>query len=178
MCVVNTRDGVIPNPVTPESERYRDLSKLYVAMTRAKLQLVLSYSNRPSTYICGADEQLLTGKWTEYLSEVDAPNLGRPRELDHYDDPEDSRPVRSMTGEEFLYTRDAFGISTRLIVKLRDLVTGRKRFLDRVPIAWGSLSEAARDVRNYPGSRQRFGPEVVKEFEVLVDKLNIGAKRQ
>ena len=67
-----------------------------------------------------------------------------------------------MTGEQFLYTRAALGISPSLIAKLRELVTGRRRLRERVPIEWRSLSEAARDVRTYPVSRQQFGPETVQ----------------
>ena len=178
MCVVNARDGVIPNSATPESERFRDLSKLYVAMTRAKLQLVLSYSQSPSIYISKADEQLLSGKWSEYMSVDNIFDLGMPKELGHYGEFGDGGSIDSMTGEQFLYTRDAFGVSPRLIAKLRDLVTGQRRYLDRVPIAWRSLVEAARDIRSYPGSRQQFGPEVVKEFEELADRLQLRLKRQ
>ena len=172
MCVVNTSNGVIPNPSTPEKERFRDLSKLYVAMTRAKLQLVLSYSGAPSSYISRAEEQLLSGKWAAYMPADSVRMLGIPQDLGHYRDSEGRAPVGLMSGEKFLYTRAALGISPSLIAKLRNLVTGRRRNLERVPIEWRSLSEAARDVRIHPRSRQQFGPEVIKEFESLVDRLN------
>ena len=178
VCVVNARDGTIPNPATPKKEQFRDLSKLYVAMTRAKLQLVLSYSHMPSIYIGKAEERILSGKWSEYLAVEEVIHLGEPKELDHHKNSDEVRTVGSMTGEEFLYTDDALGVSPRLIGKLREVVGGRKRFLNRVPIEWGSISEAARDVRTYPGSRQQFGPEVVKEFESLLEKLKVGEKRQ
>ena len=178
MCVVNTQDGVVPSLTTPENERFRDLSKLYVAMTRAKLQLVLSYSHTPSVYISKADKQILTGKWSEYVSADEIVDRGAPKGLSHYRDSGEARSVDSMDAEQFLYTQDAVGISHRLLVKLRELVTGNRRYLDRVPIEWGNLSEAARDIRNYPGSRRQFGPEVVKEFENLLDRLNVRAKRR
>ena len=176
MCVVNAQDGILPNSATPENERFRDLSKLYVAMTRAKLQLVLSYSHSPSTYISKADEQLLSGSWSEYVPMDNVVAVGAPKELSHYRDSGDTFPIGSMTGEQFLYTREAFGVSARLIARLRELVRGKRRYLERVPIAWGNLSEAAKDIRNYPGSRQQFGREVVKEFEDLVGRLNLRAK--
>lgn len=86
MCVLNAGDGVIPNPSTPESERFRDLSKLYVAMTRAKLQLVLSYSKSPSVYVSRAEGQLLSGKWVEYLPADSIMVLGAPQDVGHYRD--------------------------------------------------------------------------------------------
>ena len=139
VCVVNASDGMIPNPATPEREQFRDLSKLYVAMTRAKLQLVLSYSGVPSAYIVKAEETLLHGKWTDFVSKEEVSDLGVPPDLDDLRKPVDNKPVDdvspfgSMTGEQFLYTPGALGLSPRLIGKLRDLITGQGRTLDGTP---------------------------------------------
>ena len=177
VCIVNTSDGVIPNATRPEKEQWRDLSKLYVAMTRAKLQLILSYSRAPSCYISKAEENLLSGEWTEYISCNKISEIGIPKSLDYHKDAVEMEPLTSMTAEEFLYTREALGSSARLIAKLRELVTGVPRFRERVPVSWRNLTEAAKDVRQYPGSRQQFGPEVVKEFEELVERLVVIADR-
>ena len=179
VCVVNASEGMIPNPATPKREQFRDLSKLYVAMTRAKLQLVLSYSGVPSAYIIKAKETLLPGKWTDFVSKEEVSDLGVPPDLDDLRKPVDNKPTDgvssfgSMTGEQFLYTSGALGLSPRLIGKLRELITGQGLTRDGTPVRWRTLSQAARDVRAYPVSRQQFGPEVAKEFDVLSESLGL-----
>lgn len=179
VCVVNVKAGVIPNPSMPEHEQFRYLSKLYVAMTRAKLQLVLSYSGTPSVYLSKAAACLLPGKWKEFVSEEAVLPLGEPLALDDLRKPKEGGATNtvllicSMTGEEFLYTPYALGLSPRLIGKLRSLVTGQSQILNNTPVRWENIFQAARDTHTYPESRQRFGPEVIKEFDVLVERYGL-----
>ena len=181
VCIVNASDGMIPNPATPEREQFRDLSKLYVAMTRAKLQLVLSYSGTPSAYLSKAEDRLLIGKWTEFVSKEDASLLGEPPSLDDLRMPAEGKatnvdsPIGSMTGEQFLYTPNALGLSSRLIEKIRELVKGQKIRRGDMPVMWENIAQAARDTRAHPSSRQQFGPEAIKEFDELVKKLGLRA---
>ena len=180
VCVVNVSNGVIPNPVTPERERFRDLSKLYVAMTRAKLQLVLSYSGTHSSYLSKAGDYLRPGNWTEFVSEEQVLDLGAPPTLDDLREPVDDKPVDDvpsiglMTGEQFLYTSGALGLSARLIEKIRSLVAGERESVpDGTPVRWGCLSEAVRDNHAASRARQQFGPEAFKEFQALAERLGI-----
>lgn len=180
VCVVNVSNGVIPNPVTPERERFRDLSKLYVAMTRAKLQLVLSYSGTHSSYLSKAGDYLRPGNWTEFVSEEQVLDLGAPPTLDDLREPVDDKPVDDvpsiglMTGEQFLYTSGTLGLSARLIEKIRSLVAGERESVpDGTPVRWGCLSEAVRDNHAASRARQQFGPEAFKEFQALAERLGI-----
>lgn len=180
VCVVNVSNGVIPNPVTPERERFRDLSKLYVAMTRAKLQLVLSYSGTHSSYLSKAGGYLRPGNWTEFVSEEQVLDLGALPTLDDLREPVDDKPVDDvpsiglMTGEQFLYTSGALGLSARLIEKIRSLVAGERESVpDGTPVRWGCLSEAVRDNHAASRARQQFGPEAFKEFQALAERLGI-----
>lgn len=150
MVIVNVRDGVIPNPGMPPRERHRDLCRLYVAMTRATLQLVLSfweqpereggahgdYASRPlepslSEYVRRAIEKD-SGKfrrdcWRSYVSESQ-PSLGVPRELEELrgHDVGMGAEVGNMMGEAFLYSSSALGVSRDLASKLRLHVTGQE----------------------------------------------------
>ena len=178
ICVVNVSDGQIPDSVKPELERSRDLAKLYVAMTRAKLQLVLSYNGAPSVYVEKTDE-LLKGKWTEFVAEEDMFHFGAPKKLEHLRKTEGDAIayVGLMTGEQFLYTRDALGLSSRLIDKLRTLISGRKRIEGSTPVEWRDISEAARDSGRYARARQQFGPETIHDFFSLLEKHGLRPRR-
>lgn len=172
VCVVNVTDGVIPNPKTPEAERYRDLSQLYVAMTRAKLQLVVSHSGPVSRYLSNIEGKV-EGRWSEYVPRDVIGEFGEPRSLESVRTIDDPRPVGRMNGEQFLYSAHAIGLSSRLIEKIRVLVSGRDAGRRGNLRSWSTLSKAARDVRWESRARQLFGPETVKEFSDLTRRLGI-----
>lgn len=126
VCIVNVSNEIIPNPTTPTTERFRDLSKLYVAMTRARFQLILSHSGDPSPYIDSdnVDNYFHFEMWREYFPEEGICKLGVPPNLDqlHEKHLKSELPsVDNMEIEEFLYTPQARGLSSELIKKLRDV---------------------------------------------------------
>lgn len=174
MCILNVSDNVIPDRSIPEKEQFRDLSRLYVAMTRAKLQLILSFSGSPSSYISSENDHLLQSEWKEWLEEPVTEFVGIPPTLD---DIHESGCIETdladMDGESFLFRPEARGLPLRLIEKIRELVNGESRVLDKAPITWRTLGAAYSDIRMHPRSRQRFGPEVVKEFEELCVRLEV-----
>lgn len=169
VCIVNTGEEIIPNPTTPMHERFRDLSKLYVAMTRAKLQLILSYSNVPSSYIDGNEmnEHFHFDTWANYFCEKEIKGLGIPPSLDklHEEHLKERLPsLDNMKIEEFLYTPQAHGISLRLINKLREGAS----------IGWSTLSEVLEVATKNPESvRKHFGPTAYKEFQKIVRHLGL-----
>ena len=57
---------VIPNPALPDEEYWRDARRLYVAMTRARDELVLTYIGEPSRFLQGCGETL---QWRSVLDE-------------------------------------------------------------------------------------------------------------
>ena len=48
----------LPRPDLPEEEAWRDARRLYVAMTRARDELLITYSGQPSRFLSGIKDQL------------------------------------------------------------------------------------------------------------------------
>lgn len=122
MLVINCAEGVIPQRHLPERESFRELCKLYVAMTRAKRELVLSYSGSLSSFLVGAEEHFSVGRWEEHEvvpAEVTVRDGANPRS--------DDAPSEKWltTGRAFFRTRDAVGLSTSAQDAILTYVTGR-----------------------------------------------------
>ena len=124
VCIINCNHDVIPNPIFPKDEWYREICKFYVAMTRAKLSLVLSYSGNQSQIMTKSKEYFIEADWTDHEdnSLIDDFEMPQSMVLNH----ENDMSVLDMTGTEFLYTRKAIGILKELCDKLATLVTGVK----------------------------------------------------
>ena len=182
VCIVNVSKGIIPNPATPPREQFRDLSKLYVAMTRAKLKLILSYSGDPSPYLefNNADEYFHSEMWEDFFCEEEILKLGVPPDLDELHEKhlrDDLPSFDNMKIEEFLYASQARGLSLRLIGKLRDLVEGKSRKKGNSLVKWRTLSEVVKGAIEYPDqARKHFGLAPYKEFYELVERLGLYQK--
>lgn len=177
VCVANCSAGVLPDRAAPREEQYRDLAMLYVAMTRAKADLVLSWSGEQSPFLAGADAEFLTTTWDEYVPGFEQlERMRTPRALTAIrHDGTGSAPWWAMTGEQFLRSPDAVGTSTELSAKLRALVTGRK--LRRAGarelwLEWPNLGHAAQSFRADGRYRNAWGPEVGQQFAALVTRLS------
>lgn len=163
--IVNCADGVVPNPRAPEEEAFRDLSRLYVAMTRARHQLVLSCCGAPSPFLEGQLKRLGQYLWEEYIGQdQDLAPIEPPKRLEQLRHDTPPRDILSMTGEEYLYQEDAIGCPALLVEKLRKLVTGNSRIVQGIPAEWRSISAALKDTRSKPRCRQLFGPEGYRLF--------------
>jgi hypothetical protein len=66
---------VIPNPALPDEEYWRDARRLYVAMTRARDELVLTYTGEPSQFLQGCGETL---QWRSMREEGLVDSEGKP----------------------------------------------------------------------------------------------------
>jgi hypothetical protein len=173
VCVLNCRSGVLPSASAPDSERYRDLARLYVAMTRAKTDLVLSWSGEPSPFLVGASEHFLSDAWAAYTATADLEYCGAPRRLaEHRPEAIENKSWKNMSGPEFLYSQNALGLSPELIAKLRLLVDGAGLRKGREYLRWGTLETASRDYRKSGRVRRIWGPEVGRQFDELVKQLD------
>jgi UvrD-like helicase family protein len=176
MCILNCRNEQIPKRGDPESESFRDLSRLYVAMTRAKFELILSYCAEPSTFFDGIEEYVGIGEWSDYVDEADLdfPGVDMPLVLENMrEEGLSTINIGDMTGPQFLYSSEAVGLSSDLIGRIRALVDGigLRRGLDVVK--WRTMADASRDFRESPVSRQQWGPVVGKKFSELTLKLGL-----
>lgn len=172
--IVNCNDSVIPDLTKPEKEQYRDLAKLYVAMTRAKRQLVVSFSSRKSLFLKGADEWFFEATWDEYIDTALVKSKGVPDTLEtiragEYTD--HSVDIFELNGSDFLYQSEAIGLPLTLVEKIRTLIDGKGVIRNGNRVKWRSLKTAAKDIESSPASRQAFGPANVERFRELISKL-------
>jgi superfamily I DNA/RNA helicase len=171
VCVLNCSSNVIPYPGSPKDEQFRDLARLYVAMTRARTQLILSFSDNLSGFVSAAKDGFLEETWIDYLGMEESdlsvcnppPNIDDIRSVDH------ECEFASMTGEQFLYTRDAIGLEQTLIEKIRKSITGKRRSVGGRREEWRDIADAARDVRLHPHARRIFGKDLEGFLKLLVD---------
>ena len=127
MIILNCCSDVIPHPQLPEQEWFRDLCKLYVALTRAKTELIVSFSGRESGFLTGSIECFSVGMWNDYgLTPKLLPEFKWPSaaitvvgNLDAWD----------VLGKDFLKLRDAVGLSTSAQDAILKVVTGTQKNL-------------------------------------------------
>lgn len=158
--IVNCARGIIPNPHIPQEEVFRDLSRLYVAMTRARQQLVISYCSEPSVFVAGQRQHFAEDSWGSYfpMPQPDKDFL-LPIRLEQLRASGTPADFAMQTGEQYLYTEHAIGCPPQLIEKLRNLVTGRTATSNRATVEWKTIGRALLDTAREVRSRQAFGPE-------------------
>jgi hypothetical protein len=167
--IVNLNDDVMPPRHMPPEEAYRHACLLYVAMTRAKLGLALSYSGQPSRWLVAIRDRLTWLRWDE--SEILDPKQlrGVPEPL-----PEgvhEHHHLWAMSGRQFLYTRDALGLSIEAQQKLDELVDGRGLMRAGAPVRWRNLSDLAGSMARSGHALAAFGPVTGREVRELLDRL-------
>ncbi len=155
MCIINCKDNVIPNYSHPKDESYYDVCKLFVAMTRGKSELILSYSSKLSHIFNGFEEYFVYANWSEHRPMVQVDKL--PVNYDYLTQKSNNEYLK-MSGDQFLYTRMAVGISLELQNKLSTLITGKSLTEDGKTKEWRSIEDAINE-RNVPNIAQLFGSQ-------------------
>ena len=122
--VINCSAGVLPHPNLPSEESFRDLCRLYVAMTRAKTQLVVSYAGAVSPFIEAAKACFIEATFEEYAvrfstSGIELPAQSIPKFLDSI--------AWGKPGKTFLKSRDAVGLDRVVQKEITTHVTGFER---------------------------------------------------
>lgn len=176
MIIVNCNEDILPDKTKPEQDQIRDLARFYVAMTRAKNQLILSHSSNKSSFIAKAEEYFLSDNWSSYVDNNDVVLKGVPPTLDDIRRKEFTNEIPKllldMTGPEFLYSDHAIGLNSLLIEKIRKLISGKKKMVNGVPAEWQTLRMALEDTKVHPRSRQVFGQEGYPQFCKLLESLH------
>jgi hypothetical protein len=122
MVIVNCAKGNLPPSGAPGQEVFRSASEFYVAMTRAKNQLVLSFSGTVCDWLATLD--MPVSQWSDVVDPDDLQNVGIPGFLQEFPDTEVLN-LRDLTGAEFIFTPYARGLDVELQEKLEELVDGR-----------------------------------------------------
>ena len=165
LIVVNCRNGVLPATGAPDEEAYRQGCKLYVAMTRARRELILSFSGEASPWLASVSDTIAVEEWSN-CEELD-PDLiaGVPEVLpDQENEPVDNS-LGELTGLEYLFTDNALGLSIEAQEKLEALVDGRGAIsATGRRLRWKSLGLAVADLRKNRRSDLIFGPRVSDEL--------------
>ena len=138
MVIVGCSAKTLPNPYLPQEEHYRDLGRFYVAMTRAKTNLVISYSEKKSKFLALTEESnnkyFSEHEWTDYFDsspniEINAPiTSGYIERIQMIKDNSDSDflSYSELDGRSLLLTRRAVGMSKPRQNRLLKFISGTR----------------------------------------------------
>ena len=138
MVIINCSNGALPNPNLPDEEAFRDLSRFYVAMTRARKNLVISYHGQISKFLeKSIDDYFLTDSWTNQIELSENLIISvlnetlRPERFQHgyqlrrhrYSD---NNNYGTLEGKQLLLIRKSIGMSKERQDKLLKFITGTR----------------------------------------------------
>ena len=151
-------------------EAFRDRCRLYVAMTRAKDELYLSYSGKPSPWLTAAADRMEFMSWSE-LIEIEQP-LPRvaPQHLVETEQ-QDQAGLELLNGGQFIRTSAALGLSAEAQKRLCEIVDGVGLRRGNRAVRWRCVLDLARDLERSPRTRRDFGPSSQTEVRVLFDRV-------
>ncbi|MBR9883484.1 MAG: UvrD-helicase domain-containing protein [Oceanospirillales bacterium] len=179
MCILNCSEHVIPNPQVPAEEHFRELSRLYVAMTRAKLELIVSFSAKPSSLFSDSEEFFYQDLWSNYI-EGELVTFGVPDKLAETVNRDDmpSSPLE-MTGAQFLYRFDSIGFSSELIQLLRErvdgkgLISGQAHSSVRRRVKWKTVGALIQDIKTLNAVDHKVPMALSRELVQATEKYGI-----
>lgn len=163
MIILNCSSRAFPDSTAPKEEQYRDISKFYVAMTRTKQQLILSYSDTKSEILHGSDEHFLEDSWEQWNGIVRYPTLKEPPRLEQIREEETGNSL-SLNGMRFAYHSDAIGLTSRTLEQITKLVDGRGLRDKRGPKMWKTVGQLISDMKADPRVRAILGPTALDEL--------------
>jgi hypothetical protein len=169
LIILQCSDGTLPPHDAPKEEEFRTSCKLYVAMTRAKRELILSFHGSLSPWIRAVTSTIGTDLWSEVESIDSTLLLGVPEILPEFESAEEIESVEKLTGLQFVYTSNALGLSLEAQDKLIDLVDGRgmRAAGGGTRLRWANMAALLDDLLASRRSDLRFGPNVVEEIRSL-----------
>ena len=152
--ILNCSEGLIPNPHFTEEENLTYLKLFYIAMTRAKEFLGISYSGKYSEWIENSSELFKHTTWTEECAGMTCEDYEVPKKL-HQIKEQYPHGTELLTGSQFLYTEKAIGVSLNLQNRIEEHINGENISRDGKLIKWANIESAKKDLRigNIPGRR-------------------------
>jgi hypothetical protein len=169
LIIIQCTESVLPPRDAPTEEEFRTSCKLYVAMTRAKKELILSFHGALSSWIKAVSQTIGTGFWDEF--EVLDPALmqGIPDRLPECEPIRELEDTGGLTGRQFIYTEPALGLSSEAQEKLIDLVDGRglRAAGTNLRLKWPDMRSVLEDLRANKRSDRLFGGAIADELRGL-----------
>jgi len=169
LIVIQCRDGVLPPHDAPPEEAFRASCKLYVAMTRAKRELILSFHNAASRWIAAVSGTIGMDQWSE-IERLDPALLqGTPEILPEFESDRNIQNVGNLSGIQFIYTAHALGLSPEAQDKLIELVDGRglQAAAGGGRLKWPNMRSLLTDLCANRKYDLRFGANVAEEIRGL-----------
>jgi UvrD-like helicase C-terminal domain len=165
MVIVNCAKGNLPPSGAPAQEVFRNASEFYVAMTRARNQLVISFSGEICDWL--ATLGMSASQWSDVVDTGELRNVGMPGLLQEFPDM-DGFNLRELTGTEFVYTPYARGLEVELQEKLEEIVDGRglTQAGTQRRVKWKNIGALIDDLESRGNSRLVLGPvasDVIKK---------------
>ena len=175
MVIVNCREGILPPEGAPPEEAFRYGCRLYVAMTRARDELVLSYSGVATNWLSRTSGFLEFMDWSEVVNPDRSLSCAPPLTLRQGE--ADQIDVLKLKGRDFLYMPEARGLSLDAIQKIDELVDGQGLIRDRVRVKWRSMENLRTDLESPPmKARQILGPVVQAEVRERLRQIVAGTE--
>lgn len=173
--IVNCREGVLPPEGTAPEESFRHGCRLYVAMTRARDELVLSYHDTATTWLTKTSKLLTFLPWEDVVA-LDHSLIASPPERLRETEPDDSNAL-NLTGRQFLYTPHARGLSLEAIRKIDELVDGIGLIRNQTRVKWINMATLLEDLERPGKAQQILGSVVQKEVRERL-KLLAASRRE
>lgn len=182
--IVGCSQGRMPNPYLPQEEDHRDLSRLYVAMTRAKTNLVVSFSGQKSSFLEFTDinNYFNYQEWNNLEIDITAKGVIRvesPNKMGYLEPHQaEKKALSELNARELLLTKEAIGMKRRRQNRLLQHITGKKTttsgpVTDRTWSNLQSLFQEDRVIINRILGGNRLGEEMLNEVSWYENTFNI-----
>jgi hypothetical protein len=181
LIIVNCCNNVLPALDSPSEEAFRDICKLYVAMTRAKRELILSFHGSASEWINTVSSSITMDYWNSCENLNATYNQGVPTLLPETDPNTSIDNTLALSGTEFLYTPSALGLSLEAQGKLSEIVDGKgltRGGLGGRRLKWATMSSLVKDLNESHVHDNVIGPVIADEIRSKLTELIQGPHSQ
>lgn len=149
LVIVNCSQGVLPAKDALPEEAFRDACRLYVAMTRAKRELIMSFNGVASPWILAVGDTISIDAWNEVETLERDLLSGTPERLPEVEKIEGSEDEFGLTGRDFLFTSLALDLAPETQDKLVDIVDGKGALMGgnvRRRLRWKTVGQLVDDL--------------------------------
>jgi AAA domain/UvrD-like helicase C-terminal domain len=175
MIIVNCSKGNLPPSGAPEQEVFRSASEFFVAMTRARSQLLISFSGESSDWLTKVG--MIASQWSDVVDTDGLRNVGMPGFLQEFPDMDDFK-LHGLTGTEFIFTPYARGLEVELQERLEEIVDGRGLIQAGTQrrVKWKNVGALIDDLESRGNSRSTLGPVASDVIEKRLAEASLGIR--